>query len=39
MSRVAVKICQFSVFKIYGVQSLVTLVLKTSRRELGRSKT
>ena len=39
MSRVAVKTCQFSVFKIYGVQLLVTLVFKTSGRELGRSKT
>ena len=39
MSQVAVKICQLSVLKIHGFQLLVTLVLKTSGRELRRSKT
>ena len=39
MSQVAVKICQLSVLKIHGVQLLVTLVLKTSGRELRLSKT
>ena len=38
-SRVAVKIYQLSVFKIHGIQLLVTLVFKTSGRELKRSKT
>ena len=39
MSQVAVKVCQLSVLKIHGVQLLVTLVFKTSGRELRRSKT
>ena len=39
MSQVAVKICQLSVLKIHGVQLLVTLVLKTSGRELRLSET